>query len=179
MPGPTEAELNALMDRLADGDRAAFTPLFASLHPRVVAVARRWLGPADADDAAQRVLASVFARATDFQRGRPFLPWFWAIVANEIHGIARRRKVDAARETPLEAAASVSASSDPEVEMVEAEMRASLRKAIDELDPISAEAVRAQLGEAPAAHAGASPAALRKRMSRAYSRLRVLLGGST
>lgn len=165
------------MDRLADGDRAAFTPLFASLHPRVVAVARRRVGPADADDAAQRVLAAVFARATDFERGRPFLPWFWAIVANEVHGLARRRRLEDVRQTDLEAASSAASSSDPEIEMVEAEMRANLRKAIDDLDPLSAEVIRAQLGDVHVVGVAASPAALRKRVSRAYARLRALLGG--
>ena len=174
-----EAELDALMDRLADGDRAAFTPLFAALHPRVVAIARRRLGPADADDAAQRVLTSVFARATDFERGRPFLPWFWAIVANEVHGLSRRRRIDIVRERGLEAAAVAVSSSDPENEMVEAEMRANLRRAIDDLDPLSAGVIRAQLGEPGLDVVPASSVAVRKRISRAYARLRLLLGGGT
>jgi RNA polymerase sigma-70 factor (ECF subfamily) len=98
LSGPSEAELNAWMERLADGDRDAFTPLFASLHPRVLVVARRRLGPEDAADAAQRALVAVFARATEFERGRALLPWFWAIVANEVHGIARRREREKVRE---------------------------------------------------------------------------------
>lgn len=171
------------MDRLADGDRAAFTPLFASLHPRVLAIARRRLGSADAADAAQRVLVAVFSRATEFERGRPFLPWFWAIVANEVHGLARRRRLEQVRETELEAASLAMSTSDPEIELVEAEMRANLRRAIDDLDPLSAAAIRAQLGDAPATasplSSETSPAALRKRLSRAYARLRLLLGGAT
>lgn len=166
------------MDRLADGDRSAFTPLFASLHPRALAIARRRLSADDAADVAQRVLVAVFARASEFERGRPMLPWFWAMVANEVHGQARRRRVAEARETDLEAAGAAAGSSDPEIEVMEAEMRANLRKAIDELDPLSASAVRAQLGEAePTQASEASAAALRKRISRAYARLRVLLGG--
>lgn len=171
------------MDRLADGDRGAFTPLFASLHPRVVAIAQRRLGHADAADAAQRVLAAVFARASDFERGRPFLPWFWAIVANEVHGLSRRRRLEHVRETGLDGAASATSTSDPEIELIEAEMRANLRRAIDDLDPLSADAIRAHLGDAPrssgAPFAEPSPAALRKRISRAYARLRLLLGGAT
>jgi RNA polymerase sigma-70 factor (ECF subfamily) len=171
------------MDRLAEGDRSAFTPLFAALHPRVLAVAQRRLGRADGADAAdvaQRVLVAVFARAAEFERGRPFLPWFWAIVANELHGLSRRHRRDGVRVTDLEAAAGVVSSSNPELEVIEAEMRANLRRAIDDLDPASAEAIRAQLGDTTALPAdAASPAALRKRVSRAYARLRLLLGGVT
>jgi RNA polymerase sigma-70 factor (ECF subfamily) len=180
--GPTEAELNAWMERLADGDRDAFTPLFASLHPRVLAIAQRRLGAADAADAAQRALVAVFARASEFERGRPFLPWFWAIVANEVHGVARRRRLELVRETGLEAAAHETSEGDPETAMAEAEMRENLRRAIDELDPLSATAIRAHLDEmslASPSTAFTSPAALRKRISRAYARLRLLLGGNT
>jgi RNA polymerase sigma factor (sigma-70 family) len=173
--GPGERELDALMGRLADGDRAAFDPLFAALHPRAVAAARLRLEGSDADDAAQQALLRVFARASEFTPGRPALPWFYAIVANEVHTLARRCARRRGRELPGEASERVAAADDPERELLGAEICASLRAAIASLDVPSAEAIRSLLGEAPRPEVEAP--AFRKRVSRAYARLRVLLGG--
>jgi RNA polymerase sigma factor (sigma-70 family) len=172
---PSERELDALMGRLSDGDRAAFDPLFAALHPRAVALARLRLEPSDADDAAQQALVRVFARASEFTPGRAVLPWFYAIAANEVHGVARRRAVGRSREAPVDAAERVAAEDDVEDAVLREELRASLRGAIDALDEASARAIRALLGDEPRAEVSA--AALRKRVSRAYARLRILLGG--
>ncbi len=165
------------MDRLVEGDRAAFDPLFEALHPRAIAVARRRLGDADADDAAQRTMTAVFARSAEFTKGRPVLPWFYAIAANETHAIARRSATERARTAPDSAAASLPAPGDPEAALVDAEMRAALWAAIEELDPLSASAIRAQLAGDDLSSTDASAAALRKRVSRAYARLRLVLGG--
>ena len=100
--GASERELDLLMARLADGDRTAFDPLFAALHPRAVALARMRLDASDADDAAQQTLVRVFSRASEFTPGRPVLPWFYAIAANEIHAVTRRRARDRSRETRAE-----------------------------------------------------------------------------
>jgi RNA polymerase sigma factor (sigma-70 family) len=176
---PNERELDALMARLADGDRAAFDPLFAALHPRALAVARMRLEAADADDAAQQALVRVFARARDFVPGRPVLPWFYAVVANEVHAIRRRRARGAIREAGVEAAGAVAVAPDesPEVAMIREELRASARRAIGTLDEASAEAIRALLGDGPPPDV--APATFRKRVSRAYARLRILLGGGS
>jgi RNA polymerase sigma-70 factor (ECF subfamily) len=172
--GPSEAELNGLMDRLADGDRAAFTPLFEALYPRAIAVARRRLEDSDAEDAAQRTMTALFSRAIEFTPGRPVLPWFYAIAANETHAIARRARAASAREAPAAAAMLVVADGDPETALSLAEMRALLREALASLDPLSASAIEGQLADSDAT---ARSPALRKRISRAYARLRLLLGG--
>jgi RNA polymerase sigma factor (sigma-70 family) len=173
--GPDERELDALMERLADGDRRAFDPLFAALHPRAVALARARLASADADDAAQQALVRLFARASEFTPGRAVLPWFYAIAANEIHAVARRAARGRSRDAGPDAVTAILATDDPEAEILRDELRASVRAAVAALDDASALAIRGLLGEAPPA--GASPPALRKRVSRAYARLRVLLGG--
>ena len=175
MKGASERELDVLMTRLADGDRSAFDPLFAALHPRAVALARLRLESSDADDAAQQSLVRIFARASEFTPGRPVLPWFYAIAANEIHAVARRRARGRSREASVERAESVASGGDPETELLDGELRASVRAAIAELDDASACAIRALLGEAEAP--ALEPPALRKRVSRAYARLRVILGG--
>jgi RNA polymerase sigma factor (sigma-70 family) len=171
----SERELDVLMARLADGDRAAFEPLFAALHPRAVALARMRLDASDADDASQQTLLRVFARASEFTPGRAVLPWFYAIAANEIHAVARRRARARSREAHVEAAAQLATADDPEAEVLYGELRASVRAAVDSLDEDSARAIRSLLGEEP--RSGAPSPALRKRVSRAYARLRVILGG--
>jgi RNA polymerase sigma factor (sigma-70 family) len=177
VPGLSEAELDGLMVRLADGDRAAFTPLFEALYPRAIAVARRRLDDSHAEDAAQRTMASVFARAIEFAPGRPLLPWFYAIAANETHAVARKVRLVAIRETAGSDASLIPADGDPESALSLAEMRALLREALGALDPISAAAIEGQLAEDPPS--GPRSPAVRKRLSRAYARLRSILGVST
>jgi RNA polymerase sigma-70 factor (ECF subfamily) len=165
---PSERELDRLMDRLADGDRAAFDPLFRALWPRAVAAAMRRLEPAGAADAAQAALMKLFARAPDFTRGAPVLPWFYAIAANEVRAVARRAKPEVDLDESLPAAAG-----DPEGLAVERELRAAVAEAVQSLDAASAEAIAALLGEGP--RPAVDDAAFRKRVSRAYAKLRVLL----
>ncbi len=175
-----ERELDALMARLAEGDRRAFDPLFRALHPRAVRVARARLGlvtgdrEALAEDVAQAALVRVFARATEFEQGRPVLPWFYAVVANEIRAVTRARDArHGALDEGLEA--TLIASDDPERLLADRELHAALDLAIVALDAPSADAIASLLGRA--ARPDVAKAAFRKRVSRAYARLRVLLGG--
>jgi RNA polymerase sigma factor (sigma-70 family) len=166
---PSERELDGLMNRLADGDRDAFEPLFGALWPRAVAVARRRLQDSAADDAAQATMIKLFTRAPEFERGAPVLPWFYAIAANEIRALVRQAKPQVAVDESLPT------DGDPERSAMDRELRAAVAQALESLDAPSAEAIATLLGE------GQRPpirdAALRKRVSRAYARLRVLLGG--
>lgn len=166
----SEAELDALMARLADGDRSAFDPLYRELRPRALRAARRGLASDVADDVAQSALERVFFRASEFESGRACLPWFYAIVANEVRGMQRKRAhapliVEPAAEAPT-----------AEEAMARRELELALDRAIAELDGPSADAIAALLGRA-APLAMAAPT-VRKRLSRAYARLRTILGGS-
>ena len=69
------AELQGDLSRLADGDRAAFDPVFARLWPVLRDLAQRHLPAADAEDAAQRALLRLFERASEFDPGRDALAW--------------------------------------------------------------------------------------------------------
>lgn len=164
-----ERDLDCLMDRLADGDRDAFDPLFRALWPRALAAACRRLEPSAAGDAAQATMMKLFARAARFRRGSPMLPWFYAIAANEIRAAARRAK------SHVEVDEALPAGDDPERLAIDGELRAALARALESLDAAAAEAIAAILGdgERPRAH----DPAFRKRVSRAYAKLRVLLGG--
>src|SRR5262245_13587277 len=73
--GRARKELQTMMLRLADGDRAAMEPVFAAVWPIVRRFAARALGGSDADDTAQEALVRVFARAVEFDRERDALTW--------------------------------------------------------------------------------------------------------
>src|SRR5688500_8397601 len=92
-----------LLAALADGDRAAFSPLYASLWPRVRAFCRRTLGSeADGDDAAQEALVKVFERAVEFDRERDAVSWALGIAAWQYRTHRRRRRRRGEVELPEE-----------------------------------------------------------------------------
>ena len=80
------------MVRLADGDRAAFDPLFDALWPSVRRFAERALGSAaDAEDAAQTAMLKVFERAAVFDVDRDAVAWIFGIVAFECATVRKQR----------------------------------------------------------------------------------------
>lgn len=163
------------MARLAEGEREAFDPLFRALHPRALRLARLELPREHAADAAQSMLMKVFARASEFQSGRPALPWFYAIAANELRSLVRKRAREQRRYVDAEQGAAVPAGDDPERLLATQELRAALARAIARLDEDSADAIASMLHEKE--RPAISESAFRKRVSRAYARLRWLLGG--
>jgi RNA polymerase sigma-70 factor (ECF subfamily) len=85
-------DLNALMARLADGDRAAFTAVFQTLWLPILRLCSGMLkNEADAKDATQQAMAKILSRASDYDRARPTLPWALALGAWECRTILRSR----------------------------------------------------------------------------------------
>ena len=163
------------MSRLSLGEREAFDPLFRALYPRAVRFARVKLNEEQAADAAQLILMKVFATASGFERGKPLLPWFYAIAANELQTARRRSARDEERTADEGAGHRVPSGENPESLLLERELRRSLDLAIEALDDQSAQAIGSLLGVN--VHPNVSTSAFRKRVSRAYARLRFLLGG--
>jgi len=168
-----EADLDPLMARLARGDRSAFDELYTTLQPRALRLAEAKLGAGRGADVAQSALLKVFSRASDFEPGRPCLPWFYAIVANEIRS-ARRKEARLVAD-PTAGEGVVAEDATAEDQLLARELERSLRLAIDGLDDDAAAALRAMLGLAPLP--STSPVTFRKRVSRAYAKLRLALGG--
>jgi len=168
----SEAALDALMSRLARGDRSAFDPLYAELRPRALRLAEARVGAASAADVAQSALLKVFARASEFSLGRPCLPWFYAIVANEIRAQQRTN----ARLTLSDHAGAELAdhTENAEAQLLRRELERALAQAVAELDGDAATALRAVLGLEP--KPALSAATFRKRVSRAYAKLRLIFG---
>ena len=162
------------MSRLARGDRGAFDGLYGALGPRALRVARLRVGDAEAQDVAQQVLERMFARAGEFTPGRPCLPWFYAILSNELQATRRRQ----ARLLLDEAAADRVVAPDDtgaETMLLQRELERALESAVADLDDHAAAAIAALLGRGTPPDV--KPATLRKRLSRAYTKLRLLLGG--
>ena len=168
-----EAELDVLMSRLARGDRTAFDGLYAALGQRALRVSRLRVGEGDAQDVSQQVLERVFARASDFTPGRPCLPWFYAILSNELQANRRRSARLVLDETVGEG--ELATYTDAEAVLLQRELERALESAIADLDSDASAAIAALLGRSETPDV--KPATFRKRLSRAYAKLRLLLGG--
>lgn len=163
-------EIHQLMVRFADGERAAFRPLFDALWPLLLAVTTRGLsGRADAEDAAQRAMLVIFERIVDLERDRDGVAWAVTVAAFEVMTV--RRKVTRRREAArAEAAllAVVDAAPAADEQLAAAEVRAAIRAAIGELPARDQEALAVVLADDEMAP-GETP---RKRRFRALERLR-------
>jgi RNA polymerase sigma factor (sigma-70 family) len=166
-----EAVLDPLMGRLARGDRSAFDLLYSILRPRALRFAEAKLGRSEAADVAQTALLKVFSRASDFTPGRPCLPWFYAIVANEIRAAQRQGLKFKSDDGALENAADQLPSAEDQ--LLSHELERALTLAIESLDQDAANAIAAMLGMAPLP--SVNNVTLRKRVSRAYAKLRLIL----
>lgn len=163
--GPDE-----LMARLADGDRGASAALFGALWPPVRRLCGAMLGnDADADDAAQDAIVTVFARAGDYERARPALPWALAIAAWSCRTVRKRRH--RRREDDLGAAPDRMAEERPDDDAEQRELIEVALSALASLSDRDRETLVATYWEEQASATGAT---LRKRRERALDRLRSL-----
>lgn len=167
---PMEREwLSEQMARLADGDRAAFDPLFDRLWPVLTRFAIRLLGDeASGEDAAQQALLNIFARAHEYESGRDALSWALGITHWECR--TRRRQRQRNREDCMPAPPErLDLSTDPEREAVARDLEQALHAAVGQLGDTDRDVLLADLrGETVCAR----PATVRKRRQRAVERLR-------
>jgi RNA polymerase sigma-70 factor (ECF subfamily) len=104
-PTPGPDPLDRAMDRYADGDESAFGELFAGLGPRLRGFLRRLSGSAhNADDLLQETFLRMHAARGGFARGRPVVPWAYAIARNCYISQARSARVRLERPASGEAA---------------------------------------------------------------------------
>ncbi len=162
------------MARLADGDRAAFAPLYSALWPVLRAFCRRGLGhDADGDDAAQQALVNLLARADEFDEGRDALSWSFGIAAWECRTVRRRalrRREDALG--PAGAAALADPTPLADDELIRRDLLASASEILGTLSPDDVATITAAIEGDPEGRAGVAPATFRKRLERALVRLR-------
>lgn len=168
-------ELQRCLARLADGDRAAFRPVFDLAWPEVQTVARRMMrAAADADDAAQSALCKLFERASEFDPARDALAWIVGIASYEcltLRKKAARRKEHGGTDA-LEAVADEAR--DPEARAIDAELEAVALAVLGTLEARDRETLRVVMfGDSARDVEGAvAPSTFRKRVERALVRLR-------
>jgi RNA polymerase sigma-70 factor (ECF subfamily) len=160
--------LQGQLERLADGDRDAFHPVFVRLWPLLRGFAARCLPREDVEDAAQEALLRVFARAAEFDRRRDALSWVLGIAAYEIRTARQRRR--RRREHPDPVPANLpDPGRSPEESALAADLERSLGEALAALRPADAETLLAYArGERP----DLPGPTFRKRVERALGRLR-------
>lgn len=164
----SETPLDALLVRLADGDRSAFDPVFTMLWPVVRSFCARTLGNvADADDAAQVTMQKLFLQVGQYDPSRSGVGWAIAIASWECRTI--RRRAVRQRTVPL-AGEPANAHASPEETIIREDLEAAVREAIETLPNADRCALRAVLEEI--ANEGAPSAMMRKRKQRALARLK-------
>lgn len=132
MPTP-DSQLIAAWQR---GDEDAFQALFERYRARVVNIAWRFLGDADAaQDAAQEVFVKLYTSARDYRPDAEFSTWLYRVTANAcLDALRKRRRWRTAPETDLtQMPADESAS--PEAQAASAELARQVRAAIASLPP--------------------------------------------
>jgi len=162
-----DAELDAWMARLADGDRSAFDGVFERLHGPLNRLCLGFLGDeADAADATQEALQKVLERASDYDPARRALPWALALAGWECRTVARRRQ--RRREVP-EAEAGVRPGADEEEAFAQRKLVEAAMAVMGTLSEQDRETLTATFWEEAGPVAGAT---FRKRRERALTRLR-------
>lgn len=170
MTTPGDPELDALVRRLADGDRSVFSAVFGQLWPPTLRLCKSLLkNDADAADAAQEAMQKVFTRAHQYDPTRHALPWALAIAAWECRTVQRRRS--RRREVSEEGRPEVGTREEEE-EFARRELVHVAVEAMGELSDTDREVLIATFWAESASVEGATR---RKRRERALARLKLTL----
>jgi len=179
-----EQDLEDLARRAAGGDRAALEALVGAIADDVYRLAIRTLGhPADAEDACQEILVKVVTHLGSFRGESGVRTWVWKVATNHLASVRRSR-----RELPglsfetfegmLEAGLATEAHEAPEDPILEEEVKLGCTHTMlmcldrEHRAAFVLSEVMDLSGEEGAEVLGISPAAFRKRVSRARRRLR-------
>ncbi len=85
-------ELEALVDRARTGDRESLEALVGAVQDRVYGLAVRMLWhPADAEDATQEILIRVITNLGSFRGDSAFMTWVYRVASNYLLTTRRRR----------------------------------------------------------------------------------------
>jgi RNA polymerase sigma-70 factor (ECF subfamily) len=97
-PFEVEAPLGdeALVARVAQGDRAAFDSLYERYYPRVYRFVDRRLGNrADVEETVQEVFFHLFSSMPSFRGDAPFAAWVFGVTRRTLASRFKRRRLDA------------------------------------------------------------------------------------
>ena len=118
-----------LLDRARAGDALAFGSLVSAYLPRVIAVARGYVGDSgDAEDVAQEVFFKVHRKLATFREDSSFFTWLYRITINTATDFVKRRGNRKARQIEEFERLPVADSSDsPITRITREELRAEIR----------------------------------------------------
>jgi DNA-directed RNA polymerase specialized sigma24 family protein len=88
----------ALMTRAQDGDRDAYHALLIDITPYLRAIASRYVGRDESEDAVQEILLVVHDIRHTWERARPFKPWLSTIATRRCIDLLRSRSRRVERE---------------------------------------------------------------------------------
>lgn len=135
----SRGEAEALLERVAQGERDAVMVLYDRFAGAVLAVALRVTGNrAEAEDIAQEVFARVWREATSFDRARgSAAAWIITLTRNRAIDVVRSRSRRARHEDDQTAEEPVvtEAAATPEAQVVDAQRAEAVRHALDALRP--------------------------------------------
>ncbi len=162
---------SVLLARLASGERGVASELFRELWPPVRRLAGAMLpAPADAEDAAQDAMVTIFERIAGYDTTRPGLPWALAIAGFACRTTRKRRL---RRRESGDDAPELLDDRSPEQALEQRELIEGATAALASLSDLDRDTLVATYWEEAAAPAGAT---IRKRRERALDRLRALFG---
>src|SRR5918992_5560335 len=97
-PNTDQSSLSRLIERAANGDKAAFEQVMVQSEQRVMAMSWRMLGnEADARDASQEVFLRVYKYLGRFRGDQDFFPWLYGITVNVCRDFLKKRQNHSSR----------------------------------------------------------------------------------
>src|SRR5688572_8226480 len=92
-PTSDQSSLSLLIERAANGDKAAFEQVMINSEQRVMAMTWRMLGnEADARDASQEVFLRVYKYLGRFRGDQDFFAWLYGITVNVCRDLLKKRQ---------------------------------------------------------------------------------------
>lgn len=168
MDADARKRVNALMIRLADGDRSVFDEVCAALWGVVTAFCGKVLPNADAEDATQQALLKVFSRASTFDRAGDAFTWAVTIASWEVRTI--RKQMTRAKTISVDGHDAADPAESAEAIVSREELVAAARQVLGTLSESDQQTLVASFNdENPTSISGAT---FRKRRERALARLR-------
>ncbi len=138
----TISDIEAMIGRMAIGDRAAFTSLYSATSAKLFGLCLRVLdNRAEAEDALQEVFVKIWRNASRYQ-ANGLSPMTWLITLTRNHCIDRLRARKAASGDMEEAADIADATPGPEALAIAASEGARIADCMGQLDPDKSDAVR-------------------------------------
>ena len=138
----TAPELETMIGRIALGDRAAFSALYAATSAKLFGICLRVLdNRAEAEDALQEVFVKVWHNAGRYQVNG-LSPMTWMITVARNHSIDRLRARRTASGGMDEVAELADLAPGPEAQLIAASARGRIAGCLGTLEPDRADAVR-------------------------------------